>query len=235
MSKYGYYLGMTPEQQDIVKMIREFAERELDPEIEGPKRAPASDLLAGQFLLSGSLGVAAPAGALAVGKAFRSFATEGPSFGLADDYGLSRSFAVSAYGSYGLFGAPAACTACKTTSYSLGLGLVYHLVQGLAVGPWARYGLAYRNTSVGVPTEQSTRLLGGPASGTFPSLDFVSVALGPDYFPWPTVGGGLCAPLDVGRSISRPVPDEGAAITSGSKAPPRVRTLCATKCGTPVA
>ena len=30
MSKYGYYLGMTPEQQDIVKMIREFAERELD-------------------------------------------------------------------------------------------------------------------------------------------------------------------------------------------------------------
>ena len=27
MSKYGYYLGMTPEQQDIVKMIREFAER----------------------------------------------------------------------------------------------------------------------------------------------------------------------------------------------------------------
>ena len=28
MSKYGYYLGMTPEQQDIVKMIREFAERE---------------------------------------------------------------------------------------------------------------------------------------------------------------------------------------------------------------
>lgn len=31
MSKYGYYLGMTPEQQDIVKMIREFAERELDP------------------------------------------------------------------------------------------------------------------------------------------------------------------------------------------------------------
>ena len=25
MSKYGYYLGMTPEQQDIVKMIREFA------------------------------------------------------------------------------------------------------------------------------------------------------------------------------------------------------------------
>ena len=31
MSKYGYYLGMTPEQQDIVKMIREFAERERDP------------------------------------------------------------------------------------------------------------------------------------------------------------------------------------------------------------
>ena len=31
MSKYGYYLGMTPEQQDIVKMVREFAERELDP------------------------------------------------------------------------------------------------------------------------------------------------------------------------------------------------------------
>lgn len=31
MSKYGYYLGMTPEQKDIVSMVRQFAERELDP------------------------------------------------------------------------------------------------------------------------------------------------------------------------------------------------------------
>ena len=31
MSKYGYYLGRTEEQMDIVRMIREFAVRELDP------------------------------------------------------------------------------------------------------------------------------------------------------------------------------------------------------------
>lgn len=31
MSKYGYYLGMTQEQKEIVAMVREFAERELDP------------------------------------------------------------------------------------------------------------------------------------------------------------------------------------------------------------
>lgn len=186
-------------------------ERELDPDLEGPKRAPASDLLKGQFLLSGSVGFAAPAGTLAVGKAFRSFATEGPSFSLADDYGLSRSFAISAYGSYSLFGAPTACAECKTTSYAVGLGLVYHLTQGLAVDPWVRYGLAYRNISVEVPEAESARLLGGPTSGTFQSLDFVSVALGADYFPWPTLGAGIFASLDVGRSISRPLPDEGAA------------------------
>lgn len=31
MSKFGYYLGMTAEQKDIVSMVREFAERKLDP------------------------------------------------------------------------------------------------------------------------------------------------------------------------------------------------------------
>ena len=31
MSKFGCYLGMTQEQKDIVGIVREFAERELDP------------------------------------------------------------------------------------------------------------------------------------------------------------------------------------------------------------
>lgn len=39
MSKYGYYLDMSQDQRDIVAMVREFAERELDPVVAECDRA----------------------------------------------------------------------------------------------------------------------------------------------------------------------------------------------------
>lgn len=181
---------------------------EEDPSLEGPATPAAPNRVAGALRLDAALGVAVPAGYLASQRPFRQFATEGPSFGGVAELGLSRSFAAAAFGSYELYGAPSGCAECSSTGLAAGLGLVYHLAQGLAVDPWVRYGMAYRSAAVSVPSERAD-LLDGPTTATFRSFDYASVALGADFYPVPTVGLGLFAGLDVGRTLSRPTPDPG--------------------------
>jgi hypothetical protein len=180
-----------------------------DPSLEGPATPAAPNRVAGALRVDAALGVAVPSGNLASQRPFRQFATEGPSLGGAVELGLSRSFAAAAFGAYELYGAPSGCPDCTSTGLVAGLGLVYHLAQGIAVDPWVRYGMAYRSAAVSVPTERAIDLLDGPTTATFHSFDYVSVALGADFFPVPTVGLGLFAGLDVGRSLSRPTPDPG--------------------------
>lgn len=190
------------------------AELEEDPSLEGPAAAPAPDRVARAFRLGASLGVAVPAGYLGYERPFRQFASEGASFGGAAELGISRSFALAAFGAYEAYGAPSACPDCTATGLVGGLGLVYHLAQGIAVDPWVRYGVGYRSAAVSVPEQQAAPLLGGPSSGTFRSLDVVSLAIGADYYPLPTFGLGIFAGLDVGRSFSRPLPDSGAGTST---------------------
>lgn len=189
---------------------------------QGTDRPAAPDTRTGHIYLQPRFGVVAPAGKLAAapqtspeaGTPTSQLAGTGIGFGATLGVGITRHAVLEAMGQYTKFGAPSACTDCSGSSIELGLGLSYHLAQGVAIDPWISYGLGLRFATFHA---QPTSATGGPTGNApvdqgFRGLDVARIALGADFYPVPALGLGPYLEADVGTAFSRHDPNLGPAV-----------------------
>ena len=205
-----------------------------DPE-EGTRRAAAPDERTWHWLISGRGGFTVPFGSVASAFPATDLIAIGPTVGGSLGVGLGRYGVLEASFGYGkLSGAdrPAASgvegetdtcselrddltekgqvvgSTCRGRTWNLGLGLSYHLAQGIAFDPWVSYGVGYRSLTVDVVL--NNELPGGAKSGTFRGVDVARVGLGGDFYPIPSIGFGPYIELDIGTYVDRPGPSDGS-------------------------
>ncbi|MFO0757088.1 MAG: hypothetical protein U0359_11400 [Byssovorax sp.] len=129
--------------------------------------------------------------------------------------GIGRSASLQVDGGYSLFQNPSACLNCSGSSVDVGLGLTYHLIQGIAVDPWATFGMGVRSQQYTVLTnitddQNSTNLL----KQSYFGYDFARLSMGADFYPTPVFGLGLYLEADVGTNLARPDPTTGPSVYS---------------------
>lgn len=121
---------------------------------------------------------------------------------------VSRSTAIEAFGLYGNYDGDAPdCGGCEARALGGGLGLAYHLLEGVPFDPWLSAGAGLRRV----------RLTQSDAAGTTAKLDYTGldalrISLGADYYPVKFVGVGPYAELTLGRYLGRspgPLDDGG--------------------------
>ncbi|AKT40880.1 uncharacterized protein CMC5_050370 [Chondromyces crocatus] len=199
----GTALAQVPEEpEDALEAQAEAADAD---EQEGPevgiKRPPAPDQRAGHWLLQPHIGLAVPFGNLAVDLPASTVVGPGVVFGASTGIGLGRSGVLQITGNYALFSGSARCNECSGQSIDLGLGLVYHLAQGLAFDPWLSYSAGYRRSSFEGQAQTSRLAFNG---GVLHGIDAARIALGGDFYPLPWLGLGLYLGVDVGTYLVRP-------------------------------
>ncbi|XXX82128.1 hypothetical protein WMF30_25545 [Sorangium sp. So ce134] len=182
-------------------------DEELGPEA-GAKRPAGPDERSGHLLLQGRAGYSLPFGSMAEGQPVNERVSGGLAFGGSVGLGLSRVTVLEASGSYALLSAADGCSGCSGRSLDIGIGLVYHLAQGIAFDPWISYGVGYRRAAL---TWEEDSAAGRTASDhVFHGLDVARIALGGDFYPVSSFGVGVFAELDAGTYLSRPGDDAGA-------------------------
>lgn len=177
-------------------------DEELGPEA-GTKRPAGPDQRSGHWLLHGRFGLVLPFADIAPDLPASSAVSAGPAFGANAGVGLSRHTVLEIAGSYALLSGSARCSTCSGQSLDLGLGLVYHLAQGIAFDPWVSYAAGYRQVTFD-GTAQTSRVVRTFSDTRFHGLDFARLALGGDFYPVPQIGVGLFLEVDTGTYISRP-------------------------------
>lgn len=195
-----------------------------EPELEpgaGTPRPPPPDGRTGHLLLyprfsytggAGSLAALSPIEAITTSTTTSDVVGAGMSFGGLIGVGIARSASLQIDGSYTMFAAPSTCDNCKGSSFDVGLGLAYHLTQGIAVDPWGSFGLGIRKQSYTILSDlalprTSTKVIDQAYFG----LDFARIALGADFYPLPYLGLGPYFEADVGTNLSRPNPTFSAS------------------------
>jgi hypothetical protein len=177
----------------------------------GARRPAASDMRTGNLFLGGKVAVTAPGGKLGpsppntlnTSRATADITSTGVSFGGLLGVGLGRHASLQVEGEYSRFGAPTGCTSgCKGQSYDLGLGFAYHLAQGVAVDPWASFGMGYRAATFITNVDLSGAAAGVLNEQRYRGFDFARIALGADFYPAPVFGFGPYFEVDVGASLS---------------------------------
>src|SRR5690606_25629526 len=116
--------------------------------------------------------------------------------------GISRTTEVVLSGGYAVLSDPSRCD-CGGDTARIGLGLAYHLAQGSALDPWARWGVGFRTTSIegdGATSRVARELRPGRHHG----LDLTQLALGATWSPVPGFGFGPYAEMDLGTYLVRP-------------------------------
>jgi hypothetical protein len=191
----------------------------IDDEADLGKDKPAApDTRTGHLYLQPRLSVVAPAGKLAAapdtspnaGTPTSQLAGTGAGFGATLGIGITRHAVIEAVGQYTSYGAPSACKDCNGSSIDLGLGLSYHLAQGVAIDPWISYGMGLRFATFHA---QPTSATGGPTGlaptdQAFRGFDVARIALGADFYPVPVLGLGPFFEADVGTAFSRANPSQ---------------------------
>lgn len=148
---------------------------------------------------------AIPAQAAVPGTATSDILGTGARFGGALGYGVGRNAVVEVSGAYTRYLGGFGCSGCAPTSFDLGIGLSYHLAQGLAIDPWSSFGVGFRQTSF---TSDSGDAAGKttPLAYAYRGLDFARLALGADFYPTPAFGLGLYFEAAVGTNVSQAAP-----------------------------
>jgi hypothetical protein len=187
------------------------------PEAPGIAREPAPDLLAGRFTASADAGFVVPLGSIASGVGLNQLASTSLSFGGALGVGLGRAAELRALGHYVPLASSGTCASCGGHTYDLGLGLVYHVSQALAMDPWVSYGVAYRSLHISddAADARSTdrhALPGDATSISYKGLDFARLSLGADFRPLRALGVGAYMETDLGSFFSRPGADTAASV-----------------------
>jgi hypothetical protein len=178
-------------------------EAPLDPGA-GTPRPAAPDWRSGTLLLSAGGGYSVPLGSFASGITAGERVSGGPAVNGALGFGLSRNTSFQIQGTYGWFSGTEACPSCTGNSLGVGLGLTYHLVQGIAFDPWGSVGVGYRTINITVPVTAGgvEALTGG---GRYHGIDFARVAFGGDFYPHPAFGIGPYVEGAFGSFRLRPV------------------------------
>jgi hypothetical protein len=178
----------------------------LDDEREAVPRAAAPDQLGGQLVFRGGAELVAPLGSLSEDVAVDDVAATGVGASASVGLGISRTTELVVSGGYAVLSDPARCKRCGGDTARVGLGLAYHLAQGTALDPWARWGVGFRTTSIegdGATSRVARELRPGRHHG----LDVTQLALGATWSPVPGFGFGPYAEMDLGTYVVRP---EGA-------------------------
>lgn len=183
-----------------------------DPTVEpsgGNKREAAPDERTGHIYLAGNVGATGALGTVPVATQAVTVATPltdlvGPGLtaGGILGIGVSRHATLQLFGDYTAFSRSLTCVGpCAGRSFAAGLGLTYHLAQGLALDPWGSYGIAFRQATF--DAMESNDLL--EKSRVFRGLDIARIALGGDFYPTPHLGVGLFVEGDFGTFLRMPV------------------------------
>lgn len=171
----------------------------------GAKRPAAPDERKGHLYFGVGATAVGPAGSMGPATPSTSLASAGFGFGAFLGFGLSRHVTLQVFGDRTIFLAPGACsTDCGGRAYSGGLGVTYHLAQGLAFDPWGSFGVAYRDSVFEVinPTNPDGKRINQHYRG----IDVARIALGGDFYPTPFFGFGPWLELDLGTNFNWPKP-----------------------------
>ena len=126
-----------------------------------------------------------------------SFASWGAAPGLQLAFPVTRHFAVEGWGSLASFkNHTDDCRVCTASTFSLGIGAVYHLVDGIAFDPWFSAGVGYRKTHLATPD----------FSVDYTGFDFLRWTMWMDYYPARYIGFGPYTTLALGEYASRSIP-----------------------------
>ena len=93
-----------------------------------------------------------------------------------------------------MLGGASGCTDCKGRTLTLGLGVAYHLLDGVPLDPWMSVGVGYRHTTLETPATGSL---------TYQGVEALRLALGFDHYLAPSFGIGPSAELMLGRYLTR--------------------------------
>jgi len=171
----------------------------------GEARPAAPDERKGHIYLGVGATAMGPVGAMAPATPSTSLAAAGVGFGAFLGVGLGRHATLQIFGDRTLFFSPSACSRdCGGRAYSAGLGLTYHLAQGLAFDPWASFGVAYRDSLFEVVNPANPD--GKRIVQRYRGVDFARIGLGGDFYPTPFFGLGPWIELDLGTNASWPKP-----------------------------
>jgi hypothetical protein len=187
-------------------------ESDIDPE-SGKVRPAAPDERTGHVYTGFGASANGPVGSLGPNTPTQNLAGVGYTLGGFLGVGVGRYGTVQLLGDFTHFSAPLGCSvACSGRSFSLGLGVTYHLVQGLAFDPWGSFGMAYRNSLFGVQAPAAVTIdgqsykAGTLAPQSYQGLDVARLALGGDWYPTSWFGFGPFLEVDIGTNLHRPAP-----------------------------
>jgi hypothetical protein len=180
----------------------------------GVARPMPPDQRTGHIYLAGSFGAIGPVGAVGPLVPTQSVAGVGYDFGATLGVGIGRHSVLQVYGNRTVFTPPANCNeGCSGLSYALGLGVVYHLLQGIAVDPWGSFGMGYRTETFSVVAPGFLTTTNNTVY--YKGFDVARIAFGGDFYPVPWLGLGPFVEADVGTNLHT------QTLTSqGTPAPP---------------
>jgi hypothetical protein len=179
----------------------------------GVERPPAPDQRYGHVYIMPSVGLTGPVGLAAPNVSLSTLAGLGYTFGGIVGLGIGRHATLQVFGDRTGFTSPANCHAgCSGWSYSLGLGVTYHIAQALALDPWGSFGIAYRK-SVFYGVEPAAVTVDGVACQPnqlcplgYAGIDVARIAFGGDFYPLPWLGFGPFVEVDAGANLHRATP-----------------------------
>lgn len=157
----------------------------------GQKRPAPPDDRKGHLYFGASGLAMGPAGAMGPNTPSTSLAAVGYGASGYFGVGVGRNVTLQAEGDWAKLYSPGSCsTKCGGQTYSVGLGLTYHITQALGFDPWVSYGIGYRRTSFNLVAPQN-----------FQGIDVARLAIGGDFYPTPVFGFGPWLGVNLGTNF----------------------------------
>lgn len=174
-------------------------EEELDEQLRATPRAP--DERTGHFFIRGHSDLVLPVGYITTEGSLEDVFAGGFTAGGTLGVGLSPALELDATGAYGLLGASGDCDSCAGSVLEIGLGVRAHLVEGAALDPWVRFGVAYRGITVERGEDEVASVL-AVAPGDYHGIDVAQISMGADFFPVKGFGFGPFIAFDIGTNVA---------------------------------
>jgi hypothetical protein len=177
-----------------------------DSEPKAPIVPRAPDLLGSHVLVGAAIGPAWSLGKLGSNEGAGRALGTGLGFRADVGFGLSRSVALGAWGSFASYTDGDRCgTSCSGRAFAVGPFVRYHLSQGLRFDPWLTLGGGYRQVSYADATGARQR---------FSGLEWLRFELGADYYLFSGLGLGPYGALGLSSYTTRPSRAGNAAVNT---------------------